>query len=187
MRPGLHPGGGLGGGGLGGDGSVGGAFTPTQRQDAVGSSPSSSSSAAAGGWDARWDAPPLALRISDAKQSYGKRHSIYEKNWMPFASGDAVYAVQSLAPHHKVYRLQPDGAAVLQRPVTNTTSVFGVLGVELGRLHGGPPLVYVDLGRWGGALSDPRVVAAVKVRFGCCWGRVGACDSGKAERSVCCG
>jgi hypothetical protein len=114
------------------------------------------------GWRSRWGAPPLGLAISDAKQAYGTRHSIYEKNWMPFVSNDRLFAVQSLAPRQKVYRLRADGLAVLLPP-TDSTAVFGPLKVKLEELHGGPPLVLVD---WEGLekkVEDPKLAGVVKV------------------------
>ena len=75
---------------------------------------SRSSSRAPSPWDALEGTPPLGFTISDAVAAYGKKHSIYEKNWMPFVYEDELYVVYSLSPVHKVYKLMPSGVAELK-------------------------------------------------------------------------
>jgi hypothetical protein len=78
------------------------------------STSTSSSSKEASPWDALEGAAPLGYTISDAVATYGKKHSIYEKNWMPFVYEDELYVVYSLAPVHKVYKMMPNGVAELK-------------------------------------------------------------------------
>jgi hypothetical protein len=123
-----------------------------------------------------WDAPPLPLRLGDAAELYGKRHSVYEKNWMPFIAprsggseagggggggeGGGLYVVHAPAPSHRVYRIRPDGIAERVRgggsgvdggegvdgQAAAAAKVFAALPVAPEKLHGGPPLVYIPSG-----------------------------------------
>ena len=143
------------------------------RRYAAASAAASAAPAAGSGWGALWGAPPLELSIADAKAVYGKRHSVYEKNWMPLALDDDLYVIYSVGPRHRAYRLRPDGVA---EPLGGADAdaaasaaaarVFGALGAPLDKLHGGPPVVRVDAAQWAAEdpVKDPRAAAAIKVR-----------------------
>jgi hypothetical protein len=73
-------------------------------QDAAGAAGAAGAAAAVttpSTWEDLLRAPPLLLRLADAKERYGSRHSIVEKNWMPFVVNDRLYITHSLAPQHR--------------------------------------------------------------------------------------
>eukprot|EP00878_Enallax_costatus_P006535 GHUV01006852.1.p1 GENE.GHUV01006852.1~~GHUV01006852.1.p1 ORF type:complete len:812 (+),score=281.02 GHUV01006852.1:993-3428(+) len=110
-------------------------------------------------WEAYWGHAPVGLAISDAKAVYGREHSINEKNWMPFVWEGKLFVTYRLVPTHKVYELHPNGTAEPAHE-TDSGATFSGLGTATSRLHGGPPLIYIDYPKYLTTIQDPGIQAA---------------------------
>jgi hypothetical protein len=86
-------------------------------------------------------ARPVPMRLADESKRYEGRKGIWEKNWMAFVHSNELYITYQLTPWHLVYKyVSPTQPLQLAHA---TTSDVIKQRFPKGKLHGGPPVVYV--------------------------------------------